>query len=183
MSTEEQEPKAETEEPPKQTSEIIEPKTDKSGQAESDTEVFSSQPETAESPVYSDDTPVPMSPSNTPAAIPMNQPTPSYQPPTTEIKRSVALEERHLCICNLFYCFLFPLICRCSPIMDADIPMTMTGDRSEDIMTNLSPSWKQAYSDYLKKKQEFMNEHPDFNPDDKEASFVISFYSFLIRSS
>ncbi|KAK2945606.1 Multidrug resistance-associated protein [Blattamonas nauphoetae] len=73
----------------------------------------------------------------------------------TEFKRAKNAEEAHPLIANLFFCFYFPFICRCSPIRDQDIYECHSLDKAERNIARAEKYWDKPAEEYLTKRKEF----------------------------
>ena len=116
----------------------------------------------------------PQTPSPSMSSDPSSSQTTTKEP--TEIKRAKNYEDSHLFICNLFFCFMMPFICRCSPITEKNIPNASKDDTCDVVMSKVSPRWKQKYSQYLDDMIQYDSKKQELERSDPEAAFVI-YYS------
>lgn len=82
-----------------------------------------------------------------------------------EWKRTKNLEEAYPFICNLFFFFYFPYICRIKPIREEDIPVIAEEDKSELNTKKLKDHWDSLLVQYLKDLKEYeekLKENPEF---------------------
>ena len=167
---------------------MIEPEPTRKDDIGNNEEVFSSDVPSSSSQDsdFPDSSPVPNSPGATPTPSQMDDHIDtSEQLETHEIKRSIALEQRFPFILNLFYCFMFPYICRCSPILDEDMPQVMTVNSGDTVMAKVEPLWTKAHEQYRKDKIEYDQKKADLERNNPEEAFLIypylSFYLISLR--
>ena len=99
---------------------------------------------------------VPVSPSSLPVQD-IQTPTPSSfkpkdpPPPTIgkEIKRKPNSEFTNPFLCNLFYCFYFQFVCKCSYIADEDIFDVHPRNATDRVTKIAEEHWQKRYAEYL----------------------------------
>ena len=72
--------------------------------------------------------------------------------------RSKNWEEASPFICNLFFCFYFPFICRIDPLTEDDVPVVAETDKSERSTEILRKKWQPLYQEFvngIKNAQEY----------------------------
>ena len=77
------------------------------------------------------------------------------KPPASEWKRSTNYEEAMPFICNIFYFFYFPYVCRIAPLMEEDIPQIAEADKGRDMTTKLSNNWTPLFNQYISDLDEY----------------------------
>lgn len=75
-----------------------------------------------------------------------------------EWKRSKNWEESSPFICNLFFCFYFPFVCRFSPLREENVPEIYKEDKSDSNTERLSKYWNPAFLEYVEKNEKFESE-------------------------
>ncbi|KAK2950278.1 Multidrug resistance-associated protein [Blattamonas nauphoetae] len=135
---------------------------------------------------------IPVSPSIQHANDNMSTPTPSQVQPQpqpqpssgkTEIKRKVNLEEKHNCFFNLFFCFYFPFICRCSPVGDSDIWECDSKDKAGYNIGRAEKQWDKPSAKYLAEAKEYEAEKtadPNTTKKPPKAPGLFSHLAFTI---
>lgn len=79
------------------------------------------------------------------------------------------LEEKHPLLCNLFYCFFFPYVCRCSPLELWEIFEVHTSDLAEVAVERGERGFAKRCEKYYKELAAYEKEKVK-NPDAKEPS-------------
>ena len=72
-----------------------------------------------------------------------------------EVKRHSNEEETHPFIANLFFCYLFPYICRCTPVTDPDIPAARPYDATKDATKKLKSKWQPEYEQFAERRRKY----------------------------
>lgn len=93
----------------------------------------------------------------------------------TEWKRYKNWEESSPLICNLFYFFYFPFICRIAPIHEEDIPQISDKDKSKLNIDAFRSKWEPAVKEYNEKMAEYERKQKI------NKKYVLFFYSERIR--
>ena len=75
--------------------------------------------------------------------------------PAEQWTRSINLEQRSPCFCNIFFCFYFAYICRIQPISEEDVPVIAQSDNAADNTDILRSKWQPLYDAYDKEMLEF----------------------------
>ena len=66
------------------------------------------------------------------------------------LDRTRNTEEHSFWFFNLFYCFYFPYICRCSSIYDRDVPIVSKEDRCAAQSQKLARTYKPVFESYAR---------------------------------
>lgn len=72
-----------------------------------------------------------------------------------EWKRYKNWEESSPLICNLFYCFYFPFICRIAPLREENIPQISENDKSQLNTDIFREQWEPVAKEYGEKMLEY----------------------------
>ena len=80
-----------------------------------------------------------------------------------EIKRHVNEEDTHPLLANLFFCYFFPYICRCTPVTDPDIPDARKSDDTKEATRKLKARWQPEYEEFAQRRRKYEEQVKD-NP-------------------
>ena len=67
---------------------------------------------------------------------------------STEVPRQSPSEQEYPFILNLFFCFIFPFVCRIAPINDEAMPATPRKDCSRDTLKTFGPCLTKVFDQY-----------------------------------
>ncbi|KAA6352898.1 MAG: hypothetical protein EZS28_051575, partial [Streblomastix strix] len=74
-----------------------------------------------------------------------------------EIKREPNKEDQHPFICNLFYIFFLPFVCRIRPVTKEDVYQVAKDDRTEENAMKVSAGWDKSVKKYIKQIQHYIS--------------------------
>lgn len=96
----------------------------------------------------------PPSPYITSSPVPETISKPKEEKEKKQIQRDKIqnLEEKHCLLLNMFFCFFFPMVCRCSPLGLDDIPVVHSKDLAEIAIERAEKGFAKRYDKYLKEK-------------------------------
>lgn len=80
-------------------------------------------------------------------------------PKESEWKRCKNWEEASPLICNIFYCFYFPFICRIAPLREENIPQISDKDKSQLNTDIFRSKWDPVARGYGRQMAEYERKH------------------------
>lgn len=95
-------------------------------------------------------------------------------PKESEWKRSKNWEEASPLLCNIFYCFYFPFICRIAPLREENIPQISDKDKSQLNTDMFRSNWDPVTREYGRQMAEYERKHK------LNRQFVFFFFFLLL---
>ncbi|KAK2963551.1 Multidrug resistance-associated protein [Blattamonas nauphoetae] len=94
------------------------------------------------------------------------------------------LEDSHIFLSILFYCFYYPFICRCKPITNDDVFECGKKDKVSYNLSHSGQRWSKQQREFLKKQAEWnLSEHsPEEKPPKRPSLFSFIMWKVSIRA-